>query len=262
MNYFEKYQKYKIKYLELKQFGGNITITKSTKSNNTVKINFKSKVIDERFKKTIEDKLMEIGLKNFFWRDNICSANYPSHFIVSNFNLDKIFELIIELFPRDVVKKDLIADIEPKTSDTISVSSRHPTKPSSELSRAIKPTKYDEPWSFVNSKMLYVALIVSPDTQVGKAIKDRFDYMNKHNGYEIKSIYNKFRGVYNPDIITDPHLTLFNISIPEGKEIDKFILSNFGAMIKIIMKNYIDYINNKKKMLYSAYDNYDILGIL
>jgi hypothetical protein len=281
MNYFEKYLKYKAKYSELKKQIGGITSTiiKTTGANYVTVEGL------PRGARTIYKDSLETFLKNnnhfvksiYCPKEGICLVNFEN-VEIANKNLDNVRFLINKFnLSSGAVSSGVVSasaadsgvsysrGVTPVTSSSIRYSGvvSAAAADSSVTSISVTPKKYYEPWADRNSKSLFIGLVVSPKTQVGKEIYRRLEELNMVKRTEIYSRYNKTTGEYRPEgFLVDPHLTLCTLSIPEGKLIDSVLdrdreWRTIVARIQMIVHSKIF---SKRKQLYSKLGNYKVLG--
>ena len=249
MSYFEKYLKYKNKYLNLKSQLGGISTTAITApvGKNYINVNGLPSSVE-----TYKDHLLNYlqlnnsNVRSIYCPSNTkCSINFAAGVDVSA-QLKSISGLIAAYdksrmyasLPRPVVSAGVSASILPQT-------------------------KYYEPWATKNSKSFFMALVISPKTQVGKEIYRRLNTMRLvgQNDKQMYSTFNPRTNTYTPSgFLLDPHLTLFSLAIPENGLIDKTIKSNLPDIADEMKTMYNTHIARTAKQLYSAMGNYGQMG--
>jgi hypothetical protein len=252
MNYFDKYLKYKAKYLELKKQIGGITSTKiKTSGKNFVTVEGLPRgamaygTLLEKFIKSKNRDVKSIYCPN----EQTCLINFDN-VEIANKNLENIRFLIN--------KFDLsLAMASGVSSDIVSASAAD----SGVKLRTITPKKYYEPWVDRDSKSLFIGLVISPKTQVGKEIYRRLEELNMTKRTGIYSRYDKVSKIYRPDgFLVDPHLTLCTLLVPEGKILDMVIQREWKSIVEKIQKIVHSKIFSKRKQLYSKLGNYKVMG--
>ena len=251
MNYFEKYLKYKNKYLNLKNQSGGISTTAITAipGKNYINVNGLPSSVQ-----TYKDHLLRyLQLNNskvtsiYCPSSNKCSINFVDE-ATALAELKTISGLIA------AYDQSRTYSTASSSSSVVSAGIRAPILPQ---------TKYYEPWATKNSKSLFVALVISPKTQVGTEIYRRLNTMRLvgQNDKQMYSTYNPRTNTYRPSgFLLDPHLTLFSLAIPEKGTIDTMLKSNLNLIVDDIKTIYNTDMAESAKQLYSAMGNYAQMG--
>lgn len=249
MNYFDKYLKYKNKYLNLKNQLGGISTTAVTvvPGKNYINVNGLPSSVQ-----IYKDHLLNyLQLNN----SNVRSIHCPSE---TKCSINFVAGVDVSAQLKSI--SGLIAAYD-KSRMYASSSSR---VVSAGIRASILPqTKYYEPWATKNSKSLFVALVISPKTQVGKEIYRRLNTMRLvgQNDKQIYSTYNSRTNTYRPSgFLLDPHLTLFSLAIPENGSLDALFKSDLNSIVDDIKIMYNTDIAKPAKQLYSAMGNYGQMG--
>ena len=118
-------------------------------------------------------------------------------------------------------------------------------------------TAYINPWNNRNSRLLFIALPIAQSSELGKRITAHFTNISQpdpFNDYD-KNI-KVCKSVYTP------HITLINISIPEGSKLDTLLSNktNFNSIANIITQLFINHFYITTAQLHSTFANYETLG--
>jgi hypothetical protein len=118
------------------------------------------------------------------------------------------------------------------------------------------------PWNNRNSRLLYIALPIAQNSDLGKRIVMRFNQLKLPDPFK-----NYDKNIKNNKGLYTPHITLINISIPEDSELDKLLTKDdkyFSVIANIITRLFITCFNindsTSTPQLHSIKTNYITLG--
>ena len=138
-----------------------------------------------------------------------------------------------------------------------------PTK-ASDRATVIPRSLYAKPWDF-NAKKIFIAVVIDPDSQLGKVLNDRYNELFRKLNEDLKKVGKSeirveplFKPINDKDKLTNPHITLLSFFFPEGGDIDKFLSvpANFEKLCEYVNTYFKDNFTDKKAQLHSEVDNY------
>lgn len=239
MDFKNKYLKYKIKYLELKnQIGGELQVKPMRLNSKSIKINFlpPGTTLEHLIKFLQSCNIPVVGGHHY-----LPTMNFVINFLdydTANLNHDHVIIALTNPTPYNPYK---LLPLNVAPSAKASVPKARPD--------------YTRPWDS-DSKILYIALPIAQKSDIGKEIHSRFCKMG---------VPSPFTNFTTSTRLTSPHISLFQLYIPTDSNLDELLsnpenFANIASIITDLFKDTFRINESESLQLHSQLGDYKMLS--